>query len=131
MGAKVLRRGARVGSVLPPTVLTDVPREARAFSEEIFGPVVVLERVVDFDEALRSVNAGRYGLQAALFTNELSAVRRAFHELEVGGVIVNDATSFRSDNMPYGGVKDSGLGREGVRYAMADFTEERVLVLRP
>lgn len=131
MGAKVLRRGARAGSVLGPVVLTDVPREARAFSEEIFGPVVVLERAADLDAALRSVNASRYGLQAALFTNELSAVRRAFHELEVGGLVVNDATSFRSDNMPYGGVKDSGLGREGVRYAMADFTEERVLVLRP
>jgi aldehyde dehydrogenase (NAD+) len=76
------------------------------------------------------VNASRYGLQAALFTNELSAVRRAFAELEVGGLVVNDAPSFRSDNMPYGGVKDSGLGREGVRYAMHDFTEERVLVLR-
>lgn len=130
-GATSLRRGARTGTLLGPTVLTDVPRDTRAFAEEIFGPVVVLERAPSFDAALESVNAGRYGLQAALFTNELSAVRRAFHELEVGGLIVNDATSFRSDNMPYGGVKDSGLGREGVRYAMTDFTEERVLVLRP
>jgi len=130
-GAVVLRRRPRAGAVLAPVVLTDVPRDTRVVSEEIFGPVVVLERVPSFDAALESVNAGRYGLQAALFTNELSAVRRAFAELEVGGVIVNDSTSFRSDNMPYGGVKDSGLGREGVRYAMADFSEERVLVLRP
>jgi acyl-CoA reductase-like NAD-dependent aldehyde dehydrogenase len=130
-GARPLRRGTRQGTLLSATVLADVPRETRAFAEEIFGPVVVLERVASFDAALESVNASRYGLQAALFTNELSAVRRAFRELEVGGVIVNDATSFRSDNMPYGGVKDSGLGREGVRYAMADFSEERVLVLRP
>ena len=130
-GATALRRGTRTGTLLGATVLTDVPRDTRAFAEEIFGPVVVLERAASFDAALESVNASRYGLQAALFTNELSAVRRAFHELEVGGLIVNDATSFRSDNMPYGGVKDSGLGREGVRYAMADFTEERVLVLRP
>ncbi|MDX2009722.1 MAG: aldehyde dehydrogenase family protein [Myxococcaceae bacterium] len=129
-GAKVLRRGARQGAVVPPIVLTDVPRDVRVYAEEVFGPVAVLEKVASFDEALDAVNASRYGLQASLFTNELSAVRRAFAELEVGGLIVNDAPSFRSDNMPYGGVKDSGLGREGVRYAMHDFTEERVLVLR-
>jgi glyceraldehyde-3-phosphate dehydrogenase (NADP+) len=130
-GAKALRRGGRQGALLGPTVLTDVPRAAKVCAEEVFGPVVVLEPVADLDAAIAAVNDGRYGLQAALFTNELSAVRRAFEGLEVGGVIVNDATSFRSDNMPYGGVKGSGLGREGVRYAMADFTEERVLVLRP
>ena len=129
-GATVLRRGTRAGAVVPPIVLTDVPRDAAVYAEEVFGPVVVLERVASFDDALVAVNASRYGLQAALFTNELSAVRRAFAELEVGGLVVNDAPSFRSDNMPYGGVKDSGLGREGVRYAMHDFTEERVLVLR-
>lgn len=130
-GATVHRRGARSGTLLGPTVLSEVPRDARVCAEEIFGPVVVLEQVASFDAALEAVNAGRYGLQAALFTNELSAVRRAYRELEVGGLIVNDATTFRSDAMPYGGVKDSGLGREGVRYAMADFSEERVLVLRP
>lgn len=130
-GAKALRRGARQGALLEPTVLTEVPRAARVCAEEVFGPVVVVEPVANLDEAIAAVNASRYGLQAAVFTDELSAVRRAFTELEVGGLIVNDATSFRSDNMPYGGVKDSGVGREGVRYAMADFTEERVLVLRP
>ncbi len=130
-GAQVLRRGTRQGTLLSPIVLTGVPRTARVAAEEVFGPVVVLEQVRGFDEALEAVNAARYGLQAAVFTNELSAVRRAFRELEVGGVIINDAPSFRSDNMPYGGVKASGLGREGVRYAMEDFTEPRVLVLRP
>jgi glyceraldehyde-3-phosphate dehydrogenase (NADP+) len=112
-------------------VLTDVPRATKVFAEEIFGPVVLLERVADFSAAIEAVNASQYGLQAAVFTNDLKKVRSAFHLLEVGGVIVNDAPSFRSDNMPYGGVKNSGLGREGVRFAMNDFTEERVLVYRP
>lgn len=131
LGARALRRGARQGTLLGPTVLVDVPRQAKVFAEEIFGPVVVLEQVPTFDAALEAVNASAYGLQAAVFTNELTAVRRAFRELEVGGVIVNDATTFRSDAMPYGGVKASGRGREGVRSAMLDYTEERVLVLRP
>lgn len=130
-GAVALRRGTRAGNVLGATVLTNVPRDAKVAAEEVFGPVVVLERVATFDDAIARVNDSQYGLQAAVFTNDLSAVRRAFHELEVGGVIVNDAPSFRSDAMPYGGLKGSGLGREGVRYAMEDFTEPRVLVLRP
>lgn len=130
-GAKVLRRGPRQGQVLSPIVLTEVPRTARVCTEEVFGPVVMLERVPDFSAALLAVNDSVFGLQAAIFTNDLSKVRAAFHTLEVGGVIVNDAPSFRSDNMPYGGVKASGLGREGVLWAMNDFTEERVLVYRP
>ena len=130
-GATVLTRGARKGQLIDPVVLTDVPRTAKAYAEEIFGPVVLLEKVADFGQALMAVNDSRYGLQAAIFSNDLKKIRTAFHELEVGGVIVNDAPAFRSDNMPYGGVKDSGLGREGVRYAMEDFTEERVLVYRP
>jgi acyl-CoA reductase-like NAD-dependent aldehyde dehydrogenase len=116
--------------MLQPTVLADVPAEAKAAREEIFGPVVAVWRVADWEEGLRAVNAGQYGLQAGVFTRDLERVRRAFHGLEVGGVIVNDAPSLRSDNMPYGGVKRSGLGREGVRYAMDEFTEERVLVTR-
>lgn len=130
-GAKVLLRGKRAGQVIDPIVLTDVPPSTKAYSEEIFGPVVLLEKVSHFEQALEAANASKYGLQAAIFTNDLRKVRLAFHQLEVGGVIVNDAPSFRSDNMPYGGVKASGLGREGVRYAMEDFTEERVLVYRP
>jgi acyl-CoA reductase-like NAD-dependent aldehyde dehydrogenase len=131
LGAVALRRGARRGRLLGPTVLTDVPREAKAFSEEIFGPVVVLERVSTFEAAIESVNQSRYGLQAALFTNDHASIRQAFRALEVGGLIVNDATTFRSDATPYGGVKASGRGREGVRSAMLDFTEERVLITRP
>lgn len=130
-GATALRRGTRTGRLLTPTVLTGVPRHVKASAEELFGPVVVLERVPSFDAALEAVNASRFGLQAALFSFDLRKVRRAFHELEVGGVIVNDAPSFRSDNQPYGGVKGSGLGREGVRSTMDEYTEERVLVLRP
>ncbi len=130
-GAKALLRGKREGQVIDPIVLTGVPRSAKAYSEEIFGPVVLLEKTADFAGAIEAVNASQYGLQAAIFTNDLRHVRAAFHQLEVGGVIVNDAPSFRSDNMPYGGVKASGLGREGVRYAMEDFTEERVLIYRP
>jgi glyceraldehyde-3-phosphate dehydrogenase (NADP+) len=129
-GAKVLAGHRREGRLLQPTVLTDVPEEARASREEIFGPVVAVWPVADWDAGLGAVNAGQYGLQAGVFTRDLRRVRQAFHELEVGGVIVNDAPSFRSDNMPYGGVKRSGLGREGVRYAMEEFTEERVLITR-
>jgi len=129
-GARVLAGHRREGRMLQPTVLADVPAEAKAAREEIFGPVVAVWRVADWEEGLRAVNAGQYGLQAGVFTRDLERVRRAFHGLEVGGVIVNDAPSLRSDNMPYGGVKRSGLGREGVRYAMDEFTEERVLVTR-
>jgi glyceraldehyde-3-phosphate dehydrogenase (NADP+) len=120
----------RNGRLLDPVVLTNVPRTAKAWSEEIFGPVVCLAKAASFDEALSLVNDSQYGLQASLFTNDLSKTRRAFHELDVGGLIVNDAPSLRSDNQPYGGNKASGLGREGVRYAMEDFTEERALLTR-
>jgi acyl-CoA reductase-like NAD-dependent aldehyde dehydrogenase len=130
-GATPLLSGKREGRLLSPTVLTDVPRTVKAYREELFGPVVLLEKVADFEQALAAVNDSAYGLQAAVFTNRLDRVREAFHALEVGGVVVNDAPSFRSDNQPYGGVKGSGLGREGVRYAMEDFTEERVLIYRP
>lgn len=129
-GARVLLRGARAGRLLGPTLLTDVPRSAKASCEEIFGPVLVLEQVQGFDAAVQAVNDGVYGLQAAVFTHDVRLVRRAHQELEVGGVILNDAPTFRSDAMPYGGVKQSGLSREGLASAMADFTEERVLVDR-
>jgi len=129
-GAKVLAGHRRQGRLLQPTVLADVPEDSRAAREEIFGPVIAVWPVPDWEAGLRAINAGQYGLQAAVFTHDLRRVRQAFHDLEVGGVIVNDAPSFRSDNMPYGGVKRSGLGREGVRYAMDELTEERVLVTR-
>jgi glyceraldehyde-3-phosphate dehydrogenase (NADP+) len=128
-GAKLLSGGTREGRLLAPTVLTSVPKSAKVVQEEIFGPVVVLEPVDTFEAGLEAANEGQYGLQAGVFTPSLERARRAFQSLEVGGVIVNDCPTFRSDNAPYGGVKGSGLGREGVRYAMAEFTEERALVV--
>ncbi len=130
-GAQVLLAGKREGRLLGPSVLTNVPRHTRLYREEVFGPVALLSKSPDFEAALVEANDGDYGLQAGVFTRDLRRVRRAFHTLEVGGVIIDDTPSFRSDAMPYGGVKGSGLGREGVRYAMEDFTEPRVLVLRP
>jgi len=129
-GARVLTGHRREGRLLQPTVLVDVREDAKISREEVFGPVVAVWPVADWDAGLAAVNGGQYGLQAGIFTRDLRRVRQAFHGLEVGGVIVNDAPSFRSDNMPYGGVKRSGLGREGVRYAMEELTEERVLVTR-
>ena len=132
-GARLLAGGAALDPKSPrlfaPTILADVPRTARICSEEAFAPVVLLERFSDFNEALTAVNASRYGLQCGLFSNDLAHVRRAFDELEVGGVIVNDVPTYRIDNMPYGGVKESGLGREGVRWAVEEMTELRLLVL--
>jgi acyl-CoA reductase-like NAD-dependent aldehyde dehydrogenase len=129
-GAKALIRGERKGRLITPIVLTDVPRDTRVYSEEIFGPVALVGRAADFDDALKQVNDTKYGLQAGVFTSDLARVRRAFRQLEVGGVIVNDYPTFRVDNFPYGGVKASGLGREGVRSAMEELTEERVLITR-
>ncbi|WP_141621152.1 aldehyde dehydrogenase family protein [Myxococcus sp. AB036A] len=129
-GARVLTGGGRRGSVLDATVLEGVPEDASLSSEEAFGPVVLLQSFVDFDDALAQVNSGRFGLQAGLFTQDLSRAMKAWDELEVGGVVVGDVPSFRVDTMPYGGVKGSGIGREGVKYAIEDMTELRLLVLR-
>jgi acyl-CoA reductase-like NAD-dependent aldehyde dehydrogenase len=129
-GAKRLLGGDRKGRLVSPTILADVPRDAKASAEEIFGPVVLVAPAPSFEEALSRLNDSRYGLQAGIFTRDLGDVRRAFHTLEVGAVVVNDYPTFRADNYPYGGVKASGLGREGVRYAMEELTEERALVTR-
>ncbi len=129
-GARCVMGGLRNGRLLPPTILTGAPADAKVTREELFGPVLVVEPYDDFEDALAKVNDSAFGLQAGVFTRDLGRVRRAFHRLEVGGVVVNDYPTFRSDNHPYGGIKASGLGREGVRYAMEDFTEERVLVTR-
>ena len=129
-GARVLTGGGRRGALLEATVLEGVPEDAPLCAEEAFGPVMLLQPFRDFDEALRRVNDGRYGLQAGLFTQDVTRAMRAWDELEVGGVVVGDVPSFRVDTMPYGGVKGSGLGREGVKYAMEDMTELRLLVLR-
>ena len=129
-GAKLLCGGGRTGSMLEASVLEDVPRDAKLNRLEAFGPVTVLAKFDAFDEALAQVDDSAYGLQAGLFTDDLGHAMRAWDELEQGAVIVNDIPSFRVDNMPYGGVKLSGLGREGIRYAIADMTEQRLMVLR-
>ncbi|RFU22044.1 aldehyde dehydrogenase family protein [Geodermatophilus marinus] len=128
-GATVLTGGTRDGATYAPTVLTGVPSTARVSCEEVFGPVVVLEAVDSLDEAFARVNDSRFGLQAGVFTRDLQVAFRAAQVLDVGGVVIGDVPSFRADQVPYGGVKDSGTGREGVRAAMEDLTEERVLVL--
>jgi acyl-CoA reductase-like NAD-dependent aldehyde dehydrogenase len=130
-GARILAGGDVVGRSITPTVLTDVPRDALVWCEEIFGPVVVLQRVADLDSAIDLVNGSRYGLQAAIYTGSLHRAFRAINELDVGGVVVNEIPGFRSDIMPYGGVKDSGTGREGPRFAMEEFTVTRMAMIRP
>jgi len=129
-GAKILCGGGRKKNMLEATVLENVPPKAKIHALEAFGPVTVLVKYKTFDEAIASVNDSYFGLQAGVFTQNLAHATRAWDELEVGGVIVNDVPSFRVDNMPYGGVKLSGLGREGVRYAIEDMTERRLMVLR-
>jgi acyl-CoA reductase-like NAD-dependent aldehyde dehydrogenase len=129
-GAKLLCGGERHGNMLQATVLENVPDDARLSCMEAFGPVTVLAKFAKFDEALDAVNASDYGLQAGVFTGSLDHAMRAWDTLVEGGVIVGDIPSFRVDNMPYGGVKRSGSGREGVRYAMEDMGETRLLVIR-
>ncbi|MFF7678654.1 aldehyde dehydrogenase family protein [Actinacidiphila glaucinigra] len=128
-GAKLLTGGRRDGAAYEPTVLADLPADAIIATEEVFGPVLSLHKVDGPDEAFAVVNDSRFGLQCGVFTHDLQTAFRAHRELEVGGVVIGDAPSYRADQMPYGGVKDSGVGREGVKYAMEDYTYERVLVL--
>ncbi|MGB8653619.1 MAG: aldehyde dehydrogenase family protein [Candidatus Acidiferrales bacterium] len=128
-GAKPLTGGQRRGSFIEPTVIAHARREMKVCSEEVFAPVVVIEAYDDFADALRRVNDSPYGLQAGLFTRDIKLILLAFETLEVGGVIAGDVPSWRTDQMPYGGVKDSGLGREGLRYAIEEMTEPRILVL--
>jgi glyceraldehyde-3-phosphate dehydrogenase (NADP+) len=130
-GARVRCGGERQGNVVTPTVLTDVDPAAEISCKEAFGPIVTVEPFDTWDEAIRRTNASDYGLQAGVFTNDLRAVWRCFNEIEVGAVIHNDYPTFRVDMMPYGGVKDSGFGREGLRWSIADMTEERMLALWP
>ena len=128
-GAKLLCGGMRKGSMVEPTVLTDTTPNMRVNSAEIFGPVVTVEPYETFDEAIRLINGSQYGLQAGLMTHDARLIQTAFDEIEVGGLIVGDVPTFRMDQMPYGGVKDSGLGREGVRYAIEDMTERKLMVM--
>ncbi|MEO7666245.1 MAG: aldehyde dehydrogenase family protein, partial [Dehalococcoidia bacterium] len=129
LGARVLAGGKADGTFFQPTVLENVPLTAQVCSNEAFAPVVVVFGFSDFNDAIRQVNDSFFGLQTGVFSNDLSNAWRAFGELEVGGVIVNDVPTYRIDHMPYGGVKDSGLGREGLRWAIEDMTEIRIMVL--
>jgi acyl-CoA reductase-like NAD-dependent aldehyde dehydrogenase len=129
-GAALLCGGTRKGAMLEATLLENVPRDQPVCAEEAFGPVAVLSRFDDFSAALAEVNDSVFGLQTGIFTRDLYHMLAAWDELEVGGVIIGDVPSWRVDHMPYGGVKESGLGREGVRFAMEDMTEIRNLVIR-
>jgi glyceraldehyde-3-phosphate dehydrogenase (NADP+) len=129
-GARIVTGGSRSGNVLTPTILTDTTPDMKVESEEIFGPVATLAPVDSIDEAFARVNDTRYGLQAGVFTFDVRIIAKAFEELQVGGVIANDYPTLRVDNFPYGGVKDSGFGREGVRYAMEEMTELKTLVVK-
>ena len=129
-GAKLLAGNPGAGNLMPATVLTGVTREMKVWNQEVFGPVVVLAPFEDFAQALALANDSEYGLQAGVFTPNLAHMWQAFETLEVGGVIINDAPVFRLDHMPYGGAKASGLGREGVRYAMEELTDIRLLAFK-
>jgi acyl-CoA reductase-like NAD-dependent aldehyde dehydrogenase len=128
-GARLLCGGNRKGSLLEPTVLTGTKPDMKVNCQEVFAPVVTVEPYTDFDEALRQINSSAYGLQAGIFTRDAKLLFQAFDELEVGGLLAGDVPSFRIDHMPYGGVKDSGLGREGLRYAIEEMTEPKLLVM--
>jgi acyl-CoA reductase-like NAD-dependent aldehyde dehydrogenase len=128
-GATLLCGGKRHGAIFEPTVLTGTRPDMKVNFEEIFAPVVTVEAYDDFSQALRQINESTYGLQAGLFTRDVSRIFQAYEELEVGGLIAGDVPSFRIDHMPYGGVKDSGMGREGLRYAIEEMTEPKLLVM--
>jgi len=128
-GARVLCGGSRRGSLVEPTVLTGTKSEMKVNCQEMFGPVVTVEPYERFDDALRQINSSAYGLQAGLFTRDAKLMFQAFEELEVGGLLAGDVPTFRIDHMPYGGVKESGLGREGLRYAIEEMTEPKLMVM--
>ncbi|MFT6238736.1 MAG: acyl-CoA reductase-like NAD-dependent aldehyde dehydrogenase [Akkermansiaceae bacterium] len=129
-GAEVLCGGTRKGAILEATVLKNVAKNAKLYRKEAFGPVAIIDTFSDFGDALAEVNDSRYGIHAGVFTPRIEHAFRAWDELEVGGVLINEIPSWRVDNLPYGGVKDSGLGREGIRYAIEDMTEIRALIFR-
>ena len=128
-GAQLLLGGQRHGSILQPTVLTGTRPEMRVNCEEVFAPVVTVEPYDEFDDAIHQLNQSSYGLQAGVFTNDARLLFSAYEKLEVGGIVVGDIPSFRIDHMPYGGIKDSGMGREGLRYAIEEMTEPKLLVM--
>ena len=128
-GAKLHCGGKRQGSILEPAILTHTRPEMKVNCMEVFAPVKTIEPYRSFDEALRQVNDSPYGLQAGLFSRDVSLIFRAFEEIQVGGLMANDVPTFRADQMPYGGTKDSGTGREGLRYSIEEMTERKLLVL--
>lgn len=127
-GAQIITGGKRTGSVVEPTILTNTNKSMKVSGMEVFGPVVTIEPYTDFKHAVEMVNDSDFGLQSGVFTNNIDEMNYAFSKLEVGGVIINDIPTFRVDHMPYGGIKDSGLGREGVKYAIMDMLEPKILV---
>jgi glyceraldehyde-3-phosphate dehydrogenase (NADP+) len=127
-GARILTGGKRENSFIQPTVITGTKEFMQVCSAEVFGPVVVIEPVSTFSEAIEHINSGRFGLQAGVFTDSINEMNMAFNQIQVGGVIINDVPNFRVDHMPYGGIKDSGSGREGVKYAIMDMMEPKLLV---
>jgi acyl-CoA reductase-like NAD-dependent aldehyde dehydrogenase len=130
-GAKVITGGKRINErVYPPTILVDVPVDEPISCQEVFGPLVALSSFSTLDEAIDAVNDSRYGLQAGIYTSDIKAAMKAAEELEVGGVMINDFPTFRVDNMPYGGVKESGFGREGIKYAVEEMTELKLISLK-
>jgi glyceraldehyde-3-phosphate dehydrogenase (NADP+) len=129
-GGRLLAGGRKISdAVYAPTMLADVPESARVCAEEVFAPVVVLARFAEFEDAVAAVNRSKFGLQAGVFTRDLQRALLAFERIETGGVIVNDVPTWRIDHMPYGGSKDSGLGREGPRYSIEEMTELKLLVI--
>jgi acyl-CoA reductase-like NAD-dependent aldehyde dehydrogenase len=129
LGARILIGGELKKTLFAPTVIIDTKPDMRVVSEEVFAPVISVTPYDDFSEALRIANAGEFGLQVGVFTQNINRVMRAFGEMNVGGVIVNDIPTFRVDQMPYGGVKGSGIGREGPRYAIEEMTDLRLMVI--
>ena len=127
-GAKILYGGNRDGCFVQPTIITNTTQDMKVCAMEVFGPVVVIEPYENFGDAIKFINSSEYGLQAGVFTNQINEMNQAYSKLEVGGVIINDVPTFRVDHMPYGGVKNSGLGREGVKYAIFEMLEPKLLV---
>jgi acyl-CoA reductase-like NAD-dependent aldehyde dehydrogenase len=127
-GARILAGGARKGNVVQPTVIGDAAAELKVSCQEVFGPVVTLGRYRDFEEAVRIADATPYGLQAGVFTHDIRRIRHAVEAIHVGGLVVNDTPTTRVDSMPYGGVRESGIGREGPRYAMHEMSEPRLVL---
>jgi len=128
-GAKILTGGSRNGAVLEPTIIEDAPDSTNVKCGEVFAPVITIEKYSSFEDAVRMVNDSKYGLQAGVFTGDMRKIMYAYDNIETGGVIINEASAYRMDAMPYGGVKDSGNTREGVKYAIKEMTEEKILVI--